>query len=223
MGRARKRAIYKRVEEAIGVCRHRVARLQTSNRTAIPLQLRWQGKATNAPPSHNAYTRAYFSRVILGPWGSLVYPWWFGTTRLRFKSGRTHNLGEADWNSKSRKATSAPVPSCRGLAASALSSLALSCLPGFGRSPQAKEDADGEDHEASDGEDVEGSGIRSREVALQREANANRLECVPYPQDEQNDSEGDEANGCGPPNHARSESARPGIALPAAWGKHSAK
>src|SRR5437879_13476110 len=36
MGRARKRAIYKRVEEAIGVCRHRVARLQTSNRTAIP-------------------------------------------------------------------------------------------------------------------------------------------------------------------------------------------
>jgi len=101
--------------------------------------------------------------------------------------------------------------------------LALSCLPGFGRSPQAKEDADGEDHEASDGEDVEGSGIRSREVALQREANANRLECVPYPQDEQNDSEGDEANGCGPPNHARSESARPGIALPAAWGKHSAK
>src|SRR5207302_110964 len=93
MGRARKRAIYKRVEEAIGVCRHRVARLQTSNRTAIPLQLRWQGKATNAPPSHNAYTRAYFSRVALGPWGSLVYPWWFGTTRLRFKSGRTHSLG----------------------------------------------------------------------------------------------------------------------------------
>src|SRR2546421_11267831 len=29
MGRARKRAIYKRVEETIGVCRHRVARLQT--------------------------------------------------------------------------------------------------------------------------------------------------------------------------------------------------
>src|SRR5205823_12097594 len=29
-------------------------------------------------------------RVALGPWGSLVYPWWFGTTRLRFKSGRTH-------------------------------------------------------------------------------------------------------------------------------------
>src|SRR2546426_4290454 len=25
-----------------------------------------------------------------GPWGSLVHPWWFGTTRLRFKSGRTH-------------------------------------------------------------------------------------------------------------------------------------
>src|SRR5437016_8572709 len=54
------------------------------------LQLREKGKATNAPPSHNAYTRAYFSRAILGPWGSLVYPWWFGTTRLRFKSGRTH-------------------------------------------------------------------------------------------------------------------------------------
>src|SRR5438128_4876159 len=32
-------------------------------------------------------------RVALGPWGSLVYPWWFGTTRLRFKSGRTHSLG----------------------------------------------------------------------------------------------------------------------------------
>src|SRR2546422_7102892 len=63
---------------------------ETPNRTAIPLQIRWQGKATNAPPSHNAYTRAYFSRAILGPWGSLVYPWWFGTTRLRFKSGRTH-------------------------------------------------------------------------------------------------------------------------------------
>src|SRR5213592_1536552 len=31
-------------------------------------------------------------RVALGPWGSLVYPWWFGTTRLRFKSGRTHTL-----------------------------------------------------------------------------------------------------------------------------------
>src|SRR5205807_9652580 len=89
-------------------------------------------------------------------------------------SGRTHNLGQADWNSKSRKATSAPVPSCRGLAASALSSLALSCLPGIGRSLQAKADADGEDHEASDGEDVEGSGSRSREAALQREANANR-------------------------------------------------
>src|SRR5207302_2037265 len=90
MGRARKRAIYKRVEETIGVCRHRVLRLQTSNRAAIPLQLREKGKATSAPPSHNAYTSAYFSRAILGPWGSLVYPWWFGTTRLRFKSGRTH-------------------------------------------------------------------------------------------------------------------------------------
>src|SRR5437667_252449 len=32
-------------------------------------------------------------RVALGPWGSLVYPWWFGTTRLRFKSGRTHSSG----------------------------------------------------------------------------------------------------------------------------------
>src|SRR5438034_7091565 len=32
-------------------------------------------------------------RVALGPWGSLVYPWWFGTTRLRFKSGRTHFHG----------------------------------------------------------------------------------------------------------------------------------
>src|SRR5207249_2852156 len=32
-------------------------------------------------------------RVALGPWGSLVYPWWFGTTRLRFKSGRTHSFG----------------------------------------------------------------------------------------------------------------------------------
>ena len=28
--------------------------------------------------------------ALEGPWGSLVYPWWFGTTRLRFKSGRTH-------------------------------------------------------------------------------------------------------------------------------------
>jgi len=46
--------------------------------------------AADAPPSHNAYTSTYFSRAILGPWGSLVYPWWFGTTRLRFKSGRTH-------------------------------------------------------------------------------------------------------------------------------------
>src|SRR5213083_842229 len=33
-------------------------------------------------------------RVALGPWGSLVYPWWFGTTRLRFKSGRTHSDGK---------------------------------------------------------------------------------------------------------------------------------
>src|SRR5206468_11763955 len=66
------------------------AKLQTSHRAAIPLQLREKGKATSAPPSHNAYTSAYFSRAILGPWGSLVYPWWFGTTRLRFKSGRTH-------------------------------------------------------------------------------------------------------------------------------------
>src|SRR3989475_1630556 len=32
----------------------------------------------------------HLPRVALGPWGSLVYPWWFGTTRLRFKSGRTH-------------------------------------------------------------------------------------------------------------------------------------
>src|SRR5439155_10326040 len=30
--------------------------------------------------------------LALGPWGSFVYPWWFGTTRLRFKSGRTHTL-----------------------------------------------------------------------------------------------------------------------------------
>src|SRR6266571_4816821 len=35
-------------------------------------------------------------RVALGPWGSLVYPWWFGTTRLRFKSGRTHSSGFLD-------------------------------------------------------------------------------------------------------------------------------
>ena len=33
----------------------------------------------------------HLPRVALGPWGSLVYPWWFGTTRLRFKSGRTHS------------------------------------------------------------------------------------------------------------------------------------
>src|SRR5947209_7542530 len=35
----------------------------------------------------------HLPRVALGPWGSLVYPWWFGTTRLRFKSGRTHSSG----------------------------------------------------------------------------------------------------------------------------------
>src|SRR5438552_15193651 len=98
MGRARKRAIYKRVEETIGVCRHRVLRLQTSNRAGIPLQLREKVKATSTPPSHNAYTSAYFSRAILGPWGSLVYPWWFGTTRLRFKSGRTHSYGDPRWD-----------------------------------------------------------------------------------------------------------------------------
>src|SRR5205809_3444239 len=33
----------------------------------------------------------FLRRLALGPWGSLVYPWWFGTTRLRFKSGRTHS------------------------------------------------------------------------------------------------------------------------------------
>ena len=40
---------------------------------------------------------SFLPRVALGPWGSLVYPWWFGTTRLRFKSGRTHIQGRADW------------------------------------------------------------------------------------------------------------------------------
>src|SRR5882672_5289529 len=35
-------------------------------------------------------TTPFLPRAALGPWGSLVYPWWFGTTRLRFKSGRTH-------------------------------------------------------------------------------------------------------------------------------------
>src|SRR5437870_11746590 len=35
-------------------------------------------------------------RVALGPCGSLVYPRWFGTTRLRFKSGRTHSSGFLD-------------------------------------------------------------------------------------------------------------------------------
>src|SRR6267143_874838 len=54
------------------------------------VQPRCKAGATECGSSHNAYTRAYFSRAILGPWGSLVYPWWFGTTRLRFKSGRTH-------------------------------------------------------------------------------------------------------------------------------------
>src|SRR6267143_6182128 len=54
------------------------------------VQPRCKAGATEYGSSHNAYTRAYFSRAILGPWGSLVYPWWFGTTRLRFKSGRTH-------------------------------------------------------------------------------------------------------------------------------------
>src|SRR2546426_6628158 len=29
-----------------------------------------------------------------GPWGSLVYPWRFGTFRPRFKSGRTHPRAE---------------------------------------------------------------------------------------------------------------------------------
>jgi len=33
----------------------------------------------------------FLPRSTLGPWGSLAYPWWFGTTRLRFKSGRTHS------------------------------------------------------------------------------------------------------------------------------------
>src|SRR3990172_1730971 len=28
--------------------------------------------------------------TVAGPWGSLVYPWRFGTFRPRFKSGRTH-------------------------------------------------------------------------------------------------------------------------------------
>ena len=111
MGRARKRAIYKRVEETIGVCRHRVPGLRTSNRTAIPLQIRWQGKATNAPPSHNAYTSAYFSRAILGPWGSLVYPWWFGTTRLRFKSGRTQGLSRRIGGSGSTRVVGTTVKS----------------------------------------------------------------------------------------------------------------
>src|SRR3989442_11050358 len=40
----------------------------------------------------------HLPRVALGPWGSLVYPWWFGTTRLRFKSGRTHPYGEPLWD-----------------------------------------------------------------------------------------------------------------------------
>src|SRR5207245_7956711 len=45
---------------------------------------RW---ARFAQPSDTAQTDR---EPAPGPWGSLVYPWWFGTTRLRFKSGRTH-------------------------------------------------------------------------------------------------------------------------------------
>src|SRR2546422_8572701 len=100
---------------------------ETPNRTAIPLQIRWQGKATNAPPSHNAYTRAYFSRAILGPWGSLVYPWWFGTTRLRFKSGRTHLHS----SSEPRVASSSDArASCEGTGRCAASLYRVSLHPG---------------------------------------------------------------------------------------------
>src|SRR5207245_771524 len=41
--------------------------------------------------ARNTYTDPGRTARRAGPWGSLVYPWWFGTTRLRFKSGRTHS------------------------------------------------------------------------------------------------------------------------------------
>src|SRR5206468_7832194 len=66
-----------------------------------PLSIRTQNEAIrraqesestahrNAAP-RNTYTDPGRTARRAGPWGSLVYPWWFGTTRLRFKSGRTH-------------------------------------------------------------------------------------------------------------------------------------
>src|SRR5256885_1601742 len=111
MGRARKRAIYKRVEEAIGVCRHRVPGAKPQTEPRLLRNSDRKAGATNAPPSHNAYTRAYFSRAILGPWGSLVYPWWFGTTRLRFKSGRTQGLSRRIGGSGSTRVVGTTVKS----------------------------------------------------------------------------------------------------------------
>src|SRR3990172_7381066 len=42
------------------------------------------------------FLSAALMRTGAGPWGSLVYPWRFGTFRPRFKSGRTHLF--TGWN-----------------------------------------------------------------------------------------------------------------------------
>ena len=47
-----------------------------------------------------------------GPWGSLVYPWWFGTTRLRFKSGRTHPSAHRQWTDSSPPPSAPNAESC---------------------------------------------------------------------------------------------------------------
>src|SRR5438309_9162182 len=59
-------------------------RSTTRRLTSCRRDRRW---ARFAQPSDTAQTNR---EPAPGPWGSLVHPWWFGTTRLRFKSGRTH-------------------------------------------------------------------------------------------------------------------------------------
>ncbi len=55
------------------------------------MQTSWRSQVERRLRADNAYTEASLTPgPPAGPWGSLVYPWWFGTTRLRFKSGRTH-------------------------------------------------------------------------------------------------------------------------------------